>query len=343
MLNHKYFNVMTTQFQINQGYKEVVSAPLSLTVGRSGENDIQLLDPKVSRFHCKIEHTDRGIMLFDLLSKNGSYVNGVKRDTAQLDKGDVLKIGDNIFTLDPPTTLTGGIVEKTMVTDALPWVEPQEKRTQEIEVKRGGVLPGQASMSSKIGNLRLSSLFSKKSHLVHFFKQHKIYIAATVIFFWALILFSVKFLANASQQTNPQKLASIESSTQVTTSARIESSGKRTATPEDIENATRIAREASTILETGGFVQAISLFNEALSYDAENILAKEGIAEAHIYVDSLANICFARGQQGLKAFKYQEALKEFETVMLLLKDRPHHDLFMEANKLIRQAQLTATN
>ncbi len=333
---------MTTPFKITvayQGKKKVVSAHLSLTVGRSKANDIQLLDPKVSRFHCKIEHTGQGIILFDLLSKNGSYVNGVKRDTTQLDKGDVLKIGDSIFTLTPPTTPVGGVMEKTMVTDSLPWFEPQEKRTQEFEVKKKGVLPVQASMSSKVEKLRQANVFSQGLQLVNFLEHNKTYLAATVIFCLAFIFFSTKFFTDTHQQTNPQRVASIHSSTQTTT-PRVE---KPTASPEDRENATRIAREANTILDTGGVVQAISMFSEALSYDAENILAQKGIAEAHTQVESLANICFARGQQGLKAFRYQEALTELETVLLLLKDRPYHELFMEANKLIRQAQIKVTN
>ena len=338
---------MTTKFMItaaNNGKMEVISANLSLTVGRSEENDIQLLDPKVSRFHCKIENTDRGIMLFDLLSKNGSFVNGVKCETTQLNKGDILKIGDNILTFTPLPTPTGENYEKTMVIDALPAAGSHEMRTRQFEVKkRGSVLSRQTSMSSTVGKFSVSSLFSKRSKLSNFFEQNKIYLTAAGIFCLALVFFSGNHIIDTFRQPDPQKEASARSTSQSSTSPDIKTEEKRTSTQENIEKSIRVAREASTILATGDFAKAILLFNEALSYDAENILAKEGIAETHAHVDRLANICFEKGQQGLKAFRYQEALKEFETVTLLLKDRNDDKLFLEANKLINQARQKITD
>jgi tetratricopeptide (TPR) repeat protein len=333
---------MTTQFMItaaNLSKREAVSASLSLTVGRSEENDIQLPDPKVSRFHCKIENTDQGIMLFDLVSKNGSYVNGVKCDTALLNKGDILKIGDNIFSFTPLPTLPDENHEKTIVIDALPLAESLEMRTRQFEEnKRAEVFTKQSSLFSIARKLPLSSLSPGVIKLFNLYKQKTIYLAATGIFCLALIFFLIQFITDKSQQSISPSSASGLSPT-----ADPKKPEQRTATRENIEKANQIAREANTILATGDFAKAISLFNDALSYDANNLLAKEGIAEAHASIDRLANICFTKGQQGLKEFKYKEALKEFETVMLLLKDRSNHRLYVEAKKLLEQAQLKVSN
>jgi DNA-binding NtrC family response regulator len=47
-----------------------------LRVGKAPSNDLCLPDPTVSRFHCVIERTARGLLLRDLGSSNGTQVGG---------------------------------------------------------------------------------------------------------------------------------------------------------------------------------------------------------------------------------------------------------------------------
>ena len=65
-----------------------------LRVGRASNNDLILDIPNVSRFHAVFTASSSGVVLSDLSSKNGTFVNG-RRITAPtgLDSGDVIDIG----------------------------------------------------------------------------------------------------------------------------------------------------------------------------------------------------------------------------------------------------------
>lgn len=49
----------------------------SVSIGRSPDNDIQVLDVSVSRNHLKIKEKNKRIFINDLNSKNGTYINGI--------------------------------------------------------------------------------------------------------------------------------------------------------------------------------------------------------------------------------------------------------------------------
>ncbi len=66
-----------------------------LTVGREADNDVALLDPKVSRHHALIRRDGERFVLADLGSSNGTFVNGERiAAPAALEDGDVIVIGD---------------------------------------------------------------------------------------------------------------------------------------------------------------------------------------------------------------------------------------------------------
>ena len=65
------------------------------TVGKAPDNTVVLSAPMVSRHHCQISWTERGWLLEDLKSTNGTSVNGNKIDAAVvLDGSERIKIGD---------------------------------------------------------------------------------------------------------------------------------------------------------------------------------------------------------------------------------------------------------
>lgn len=49
-----------------------------ITVGRTSNNDIVLLDPQVSRFHAYFQTIEQGLELVDADSRYGTYVDGRK-------------------------------------------------------------------------------------------------------------------------------------------------------------------------------------------------------------------------------------------------------------------------
>ena len=87
------------------GKKYNLEAP-SIIVGRSSKTEIQIDQESVSRNHCKLINTGKSIILRDLGSTNGTYVNDELVDEHVLRDGDLIKIGRTIFKF-----LTGGNIE----------------------------------------------------------------------------------------------------------------------------------------------------------------------------------------------------------------------------------------
>jgi two-component system cell cycle response regulator len=74
---------------------EINGAPLS--IGRSPECTLQLADDSVSRLHCRVSPGDDGVVLVDLNSTNGTYVNGTAVSARHLRDGDRVQVGRSIF------------------------------------------------------------------------------------------------------------------------------------------------------------------------------------------------------------------------------------------------------
>ncbi len=83
-------------YGLDLGKKFNVDRP-SIVVGRSSKADIQIDQESVSRNHCKLINTGKSIMLRDLGSTNGTYVNDELVDEYVLRDGDFIKIGRCIF------------------------------------------------------------------------------------------------------------------------------------------------------------------------------------------------------------------------------------------------------
>src|SRR5947209_3709910 len=70
-----------------------------IIVGRSSELDMVLVEDMVSRKHAKISATADQIIIQDLGSTNGTFVNGEKIKKAPLKEGDRILIGTSIIKL----------------------------------------------------------------------------------------------------------------------------------------------------------------------------------------------------------------------------------------------------
>jgi ABC-type multidrug transport system ATPase subunit/pSer/pThr/pTyr-binding forkhead associated (FHA) protein len=71
-----------------------------LTIGRDSGVDVWLNDPGVSRRHAMVKLANGGVVVTDLNSTAGSFVNGHRFDTHQLTIGDRLQIGPFFFQFD---------------------------------------------------------------------------------------------------------------------------------------------------------------------------------------------------------------------------------------------------
>lgn len=89
----RYLKHDGTQMEFELGERPV-------TIGRSPEADIVILDDKASRLHCGIRLWDGDFFIKDLKSKNGTYVNDVRIEMTKLNPGDRIRIGTFTMTFD---------------------------------------------------------------------------------------------------------------------------------------------------------------------------------------------------------------------------------------------------
>ena len=75
------------------GSRRFLLSDKPLHIGRDQDNDIVIRDRAVSRFHCRLEPYCGVIMVRDLQSENGTYVDGVRVERAVLRPGTGLRLG----------------------------------------------------------------------------------------------------------------------------------------------------------------------------------------------------------------------------------------------------------
>lgn len=65
----------------------------TLKIGRAADADVQLKDLKVSRKHCELDVTDDGLVLRDVKTEQGTYLNGERITQKPVQVGDVIQVG----------------------------------------------------------------------------------------------------------------------------------------------------------------------------------------------------------------------------------------------------------
>jgi hypothetical protein len=68
-------------------------------VGRDGTCDLYVESKQVSRRHCLLQVTERGLLVKDLESTNGTFVNGSPMTDGYINDGDRLSLGTYVLTL----------------------------------------------------------------------------------------------------------------------------------------------------------------------------------------------------------------------------------------------------
>jgi pSer/pThr/pTyr-binding forkhead associated (FHA) protein len=104
-----------------------------LNIGRLDSNDIVLDDYKVSREHAVLKFSRSEIMLIDLASTHGSYVNGVRTDRGLIHFGDLIQIVSHELTLTRE-------MPQDILTDTGTVVVPKMARTLDRRLKFFGGL-----------------------------------------------------------------------------------------------------------------------------------------------------------------------------------------------------------
>lgn len=71
----------------------------SVTIGRSSKSDYKIPDELMSSIHCKITLRPPKLEIIDLDSKNGTYLNGLRIEQAEIFMGDEIKVGSTKITI----------------------------------------------------------------------------------------------------------------------------------------------------------------------------------------------------------------------------------------------------
>ncbi|MEX0867646.1 MAG: sigma 54-interacting transcriptional regulator [Pirellulales bacterium] len=99
------------------GASFILDASRENRIGRGLECDIVLSDPLCSRVHATLRHEKRGWVLNDRQSRNGTYINGRKVDSAVIADEHQIRVGSTEFafrvTDQPPTIDAAGDINLT--------------------------------------------------------------------------------------------------------------------------------------------------------------------------------------------------------------------------------------
>ena len=126
--------------------QEIVLRQERLVVGREKSAPLRVPARSVSRQHCEFVAEEGRIVVRDLGSSNGTFVNRERVEEAELQPGDLISIGPAVFALringspadlEPADVYARGSVE--LADDAKP-VSPKAKGAQAAAALAGGAL-----------------------------------------------------------------------------------------------------------------------------------------------------------------------------------------------------------
>ncbi len=129
------------------------------TIGRVEDNMFQIAEPSVSSHHCEVILRGNDIVVHDLNSTNGTYINGDKVSEGPLKPGQILRLGQ---------------IEMRLETDAPP---ATPKKLDQTMVMQRGVSLSELETGMRAGGFGTKGAgFSKKDN-----KVNTIVITAAVI------------------------------------------------------------------------------------------------------------------------------------------------------------------
>jgi pSer/pThr/pTyr-binding forkhead associated (FHA) protein len=132
----------------------------NVIIGRGGELDIVLVEDMVSRKHAKISIAEGKIVIEDLGSTNGTFVNGEKIKRARLKEGDRVLIGTSILKLiNAQDSKQQENVKETL--------SPQElnQLLENRQKARGGQRDAATTMSGSLSEMQLPDLLTMLSSM----------------------------------------------------------------------------------------------------------------------------------------------------------------------------------
>lgn len=111
-------------------------------IGREEDCDLRVPVAEVSREHCRVEpNSSGGLSVEDLGSSNGTYINGLQIEEAEMVPGDVMKVGPAFMVLrvdgEPATIDNDAAIEQGTPSEL---EQPREQPKASKQVGQGSVL-----------------------------------------------------------------------------------------------------------------------------------------------------------------------------------------------------------
>ncbi|MBI1784458.1 FHA domain-containing protein, partial [Candidatus Sumerlaeota bacterium] len=105
----------------------------TISIGRGPQNNIQIIDTRMSRVHARLDREKEGWVIRNLQSKNGIMINSKPvRESTRLSPGDQIHIGNTIFTFEPdvvPVT-----EDRTGTDSAIKWLDDDQSELETSQI-----------------------------------------------------------------------------------------------------------------------------------------------------------------------------------------------------------------
>lgn len=165
------------------------------TIGRVEDNTFQIAEPSVSSHHCEILLRPNEVVVKDLNSTNGTFINGEKILEGVLKPGQVLRLGQIELRLEDGAAATAAPASAAATAPAAPASSPAKKPLDQTLVMRGVSL-NELEQGPRTSGFDTSKAFSKKTN-----KTNRWFLIVGIIAFVviAVVLLYVFSIVNRTQ------------------------------------------------------------------------------------------------------------------------------------------------
>lgn len=165
------------------------------TIGRVEDNTFQIADASVSSHHCEVLLRGGEVLIRDLNSTNGSFINNAQITESVLKPGQTLRLGQIELKLETGGAAPAAAAPAAAATPAAPTPAPPRKAAEATMVMSRGVSLSELESGGRKTGLDTSSrVFSKKKNRSGFYFWIGAGIGIFIII--ALILFALNQVKN---------------------------------------------------------------------------------------------------------------------------------------------------
>lgn len=283
-----------------------------ITIGRTDDNHIVLVDESISRVHAMLELSEgSALVVYDNESRNGVLVNGKKVEASSLKNGDQLQIGNIAFQIFIPNS------GRPLADGPQLAGQPNAAAGGKPTLNKRFILYGGAG-------LILVSVFVLNQNPEESKKKETLK---------AEVKESTKTELIAEPNSNPIK--GLIDPTKDPIESELE---KLPWNDTGISESEAYFRRGQRELNNKNFQRAINSFQLALSLNKNHVEAQVSLADAVKASDEDAKNSFEKGIKYYQALQYQRAIYFFQQAQASLGHRPGDPLISKAEEKIRLAR-----